>query len=110
MIGRGSYIGVGCHLVATDSVRIGNHCLVAGYSIIREADHRTEQGTLITAQQQCSARILIDDDFWLGRNVVITAGSKIGAGAVIGANAVVTKEISGHSISKGVPAKVIRAR
>lgn len=37
IIGKGSYIGVGCHFVATDSVQIGKHCLVAAYSVIRDA-------------------------------------------------------------------------
>lgn len=110
IVGRGSYIGVGSHLVATDLVQIGENCLVAAYSIIRDADHGIEQGVLITEQQQCSAPILIGDDVWLGSHVVITAGCKIGAGAVIGANAVVTKEIPSHNLAVGVPARVIRAR
>lgn len=110
IIGKGSYIGVGCHLVATDSVQIGKHCLVAAYSVIRDADHGIEKGVLITEQKQCSAPILIENDVWLGSHVVVTAGCKIGAGAVIGANAVVTREIPGHNIAVGVPARVIRAR
>ena len=110
VVGKNSYIGIGCHLIATDSVRIGKHCLVAAYSIIRDADHGMEQGMLISEQQQCSSPILIGDDVWLGSHVVVTAGCTIGTGAVIGANAVVTKEIPSLNIAGGVPATVIRAR
>ena len=97
-------------MVATDSVQIGEHCLVAAYSIVRDADHGMDKGVLIKEQMQCSAPILIEDDVWLGRHVVVTAGCKIGTGAIIGANAVVTREIPTHHVVGGVPARVIRAR
>lgn len=50
--------------------------------------------------------IVIDDDAWIGANVVILPGcSRIGVGAVIGAGAVVTSDVEDFSIVVGVPAK-----
>lgn len=49
---------------------------------------------------------VIGSDVWLGANVVVKQGVKIGTGAVVGANAVVTHDIPPYAIAVGVPAKV----
>ncbi|MBE0623746.1 MAG: acyltransferase [Burkholderiales bacterium] len=110
IIGKGSYIGVGSQLVAIDSVKIGEQCLIAAYSVIRDANHGMAKGTGMAKQNQCAAPILIGNDVWLGSHVVVTAGCEIGSGAVIGANAVVTKDIPCDCFAAGVPAAVIRER
>lgn len=52
--------------------------------------------------------VVIEDDVWLGTNVVVLPGVTIGRGAVIGAGAVVTQDIPPFSVAVGVPARVIR--
>lgn len=52
----------------------------------------------------------VGDDVWIGANVVILAGVKIGAHCVIGAGAVVTRDVPEWSIAAGNPARVIRDR
>ncbi|RED57575.1 acetyltransferase-like isoleucine patch superfamily enzyme [Cohnella lupini] len=52
----------------------------------------------------------IGHDVWIGTNVVILPGVKIGNGAIIGAGAVVTKDIPDYTVAVGVPARVIRYR
>lgn len=54
--------------------------------------------------------VTIGNDCWIGENVFITGGKKIGDGAVVLAGAVVTKDIPPYAIAAGVPAKVIRFR
>ena len=49
---------------------------------------------------------IIGNDVWLGANVVVKQGVKIGDGAVVGANAVVTHDIPPYAIAVGTPAKV----
>jgi len=44
----------------------------------------------------------------IGSGAVILAGVTIGEGAMIGAGAVVTKDVPGHTIAKGVPARLGR--
>lgn len=54
--------------------------------------------------------VIIGNDVWIGANVVILPGVKIGDGAIIAAGAVVTKDVEDYAIVGGVPAKVIKYR
>ena len=44
------------------------------------------------------------NDVWIGQNVTIMTGVKIGDGAIIAANSVVTKNVDSYSIVGGNPA------
>lgn len=52
----------------------------------------------------------IGNDVWIGANVVLMPGVKIGDGAILGAGAVVTKNVEPYAIVGGVPARLIRYR
>ena len=52
--------------------------------------------------------ITIEDEVWIGANVVILSGVKVGRGAVIAAGSVVVKDIPDFAIVGGNPAKIIR--
>jgi acetyltransferase-like isoleucine patch superfamily enzyme len=54
--------------------------------------------------------IEIGNDVWVGANVIILDGVKIGDGAIVAAGSVVTKEVLPYSIVGGVPAQVIKSR
>jgi acetyltransferase-like isoleucine patch superfamily enzyme len=54
--------------------------------------------------------IVINDDVWIGTNVIICGGIKIGQGAVVAAGSVVTKNVEPYSIVGGNPAKHIKFR
>ncbi|WP_258183170.1 CatB-related O-acetyltransferase [Vibrio splendidus] len=54
--------------------------------------------------------IVIGHDVWVGANVVIKRGIKIGNGSIIASNSVITKDVPCYSIVGGVPGKVIRKR
>jgi acetyltransferase-like isoleucine patch superfamily enzyme len=54
------------------------------------------------------ADIIIEDKVWIGFNVIILKGVKIGEGAVIGAGSVVTKDVPPYHIVAGNPAKIIK--
>lgn len=56
-------------------------------------------------------RLVVENDVWIGANVVITCGChRIGNGAVVAAGSVVTKDISDYAIVGGNPARVIKYR
>ncbi len=55
-------------------------------------------------------KTVIGNDVWIGINVVIKGGIKIGDGSIIGAGSVVTKDVPPYTVVGGVPAKEIKKR
>lgn len=55
-------------------------------------------------------RSIIGNDVWLGRNVIVCNGAKIGNGVIAGAGAVITKDVPDYAVVGGVPAKIIKYR
>jgi acetyltransferase-like isoleucine patch superfamily enzyme len=55
--------------------------------------------------------LVVEDDVWVGHNVMILPGCKyIGRGAVIGAGAVVTRNVEPYTVVAGNPARKLRDR
>lgn len=54
--------------------------------------------------------ITIGNDVWIGANVSLMDGVRIGDGAIVAANALVTKDVPPYNIVGGVPAKPIKKR
>ena len=55
-----------------------------------------------------SQPVVIEDEAWIGAQVTILAGVRIGRGAVIGAGSVVTSDVPPATIVAGNPARVVR--
>lgn len=55
-----------------------------------------------------SEKIIIEDKVWIGVNVTVLKGVKIGEGAVVGAGSVVTKDIKPWYIVGGNPVKHLK--
>lgn len=54
--------------------------------------------------------IWVQDDCWLGTNVVVCPGVTIGKGSVVGANSVVTHDVTPYSVVAGCPARMVGRR
>jgi serine acetyltransferase len=89
---------------------IGNNVLIGPNSVLRSSDHKFDKDQLIKNQGHVSGKIIIEDDVWIGANVVILKNVIIRKGSVIGAGSVVTKSTEEYSINVGVPAKKISER
>lgn len=61
-------------------------------------------------EDQKGASLIIGNDVWIGCNVLIKAGIRIGNGAVIAMGSVVTNDVPDFAIAGGVPAKIIKYR
>ncbi len=57
-----------------------------------------------------NAAVTIGNDVWIGANVIILPGVKIGDGAVIAAGAVLARDVEPYAVVGGVPAKVLKYR
>lgn len=122
-VGRYSYLGYDCELINTE---IGSFCSLASGIHIGLAEHPIDWVSTSPVFQDVSnssikvkfanlpapvsKKTIVEHDVWIGTNVIVKAGIKIGTGAVIASGAVVTKDIPPYSIVGGVPAKIIRFR
>jgi acetyltransferase-like isoleucine patch superfamily enzyme len=59
---------------------------------------------------QTKGKICVEDEVWIGNNVLVLSGVTIGQGAIIAAGSVVTKDVKPYSIVGGNPAKFIKWR
>lgn len=98
--------------VYIQSAMIGNYVMIAQHVAILAVTHNFEAIDVpIILQGSTGVKpVIINDDVWIGRNVVVMPGITIGKGAIVGAGAVVTKDVPPYAIVGGVPAKVIRYR
>lgn len=110
-IGNRSSINSDVIFGLTCDLTIGQNVLVADRVSFRTADHEfSDLGRPIVDQGERRGEIVIEDDVWLGANVTVLRGVRIGRGAIVGANAVVTRDVAEYSVVGGVPAKMIRDR
>lgn len=110
-IGDHSSINSGVIFGLTCDLTLGKHVLVGDNVSFRTADHEfADTNTPMGDQGERRGSIVIDDDVWLGANVTVLRGVRIGRGAIVGANAVVTRDVPEYAIVGGVPAKFIRSR
>ncbi len=110
-IGGGSYVGPHCTLFGMGSVEIGKGVLISPGCVITSLRHPVHDTTVpISEQPRILQKVVIEDDVYLGSNVVVTPGVRIGQGAVVGAGAVVTRDIEAYAVALGVPARFSRSR
>lgn len=107
----GRNVHINPNTVIYGSVKIGNNVMIAPNCTIVGGNHGIElNGTPMYYQPTFGKGIIIEDDVWIGANVMIKDGVKIEAGSVIGGGSVLTKDVKANSIVAGNPARHIRMR
>ena len=105
------FIGRGVYLNAHEQIEIGNYCAIGAGSKFITANHGFSDISIpINLQKYSVSPIILNDDCWLGYNVIILPGVVLGKGCIVAAGAVVTRSFDDYSILAGVPAKLIRKR
>ena len=116
-LGEGSYINSGYIM----SGKIGKWCSIGYGTMIGPTEHdltfwTTSPSKALTHNQaavnteRSVEPPVIEDNVWLGANVIVLRGVKIGENSVVAAGAVVVKDIPADEIWGGVPAKKIKIR
>ena len=110
IIGHNSGLGINC-VVPSDTV-IGNNVMMGPNVYILSSNHQFSNFNIPIIDQGMAIRkkCLIEDDVWIGRQVIFTPGRIIKKGTIIGAGSVVTKDFLPFSIIGGNPARLIRNR
>ena len=97
------YINRYCKIRCYDEITIGNGVAISENFTIWDSDaHQMMNGSEPTQP------IVIGDKVWIGTNVTVLKGVKIGDGCVIAAGSLVTKDVPANCLAAGVPAKVIK--
>lgn len=126
-IGERVYLG-GCTIICRDSVKIGSDVTMAwGVTIYDHNSHSLDWRQRAKVVEHfykykdsgncyedldwtgvASAPIVIDDKVWIGFDVTILKGVRIGEGAVIGAKSVVTRDVEPYTVVAGNPAVYVK--
>lgn len=104
------------HIVAMDSVKIGDNVLIASHVFISDNSHGSYKGDENDSnpdippiqREYATAPVSIGANTWIGEGVIIMPGVTIGKGCVIGAHSIVNRSIPDYSVAVGSPAKVVK--
>jgi len=110
-IGERFYANFNCTILDCCPVTIGNNVLFGPNVSLLTPEHPLDYRDRYPtpgSDFEFARPIVIEDDVWLGGNVVVRGGVRIGKGSVIGAGSVVTKDIPAGVIAFGNPCKVYR--
>lgn len=112
VVGNHTFIGHGVGFSVSDSIRIGDDCLLASGVQLSDYD-----GHPIDAERRRAGDptppesirpIVIGNDVWIGTNVLILKGVEVGDRSIIGAGAVVTRNVPPDVVVAGNPARVVK--
>jgi 2,3,4,5-tetrahydropyridine-2,6-dicarboxylate N-succinyltransferase len=109
IIMMGAVINIGAEI--GENTMIDMNCIIGARGIIGKNVH-IGAGSVIAGvlEPPSSDPVIIEDDVFIGANVVVLEGIKVGKGAVIGAGSIVTKDIAPNTVAAGIPAKVIKVK
>jgi acetyltransferase-like isoleucine patch superfamily enzyme len=102
-IGRGSYVVGRCGIVIGDDVATGPNVYITDHN------HSYDKLDVPIGRQWVSEEpVEVGAGSWLGANVVVLPGARIGRHVTVAAGSVVRGELPDYSVCAGAPAKVVR--
>ena len=104
-IGPNSIVDLCADITIEDEAIVGPNCVLYTHN----HDYRQADGSSLGKTPALTSSIHIGKNTWIGTNVIILPGVKIGENSMITAGAVVTKDVPSNVLAGGVPAKVIRS-
>lgn len=97
------------YIEAKGGLSIGNDVAIAHNASILTTNHAWDNPEVPIKYNPIKKRpVKICDDCWIGCGARIMPGITIGKRSVVAAGAVVTKDVSSHTIVAGLPAKLLK--
>lgn len=116
----GHHVQIGNHssfIASIAHIYIGNYVRFGPNVTIRGGNHRIDViGKHIYEVTDAEKRptddedVVIEDGVWVGCNVAILKGVRLGRGCVVGAGSVVVKDIPPYAVAAGNPARILKYR
>ena len=111
-ISIGDYSGLGINCDVPSNLQIGKYVMMGPNVTILDRNHRYERLDIPMQQQGDTQRkqTIIEDDVWIGCQVLIMPGRTIKKGSLIAGGCVLCKDFPEYSIIGGNPSKLIKER
>ena len=119
-VGEYCFIGQGTRIWSSEEVKIGHRVMIShdvnihdtmSHNLSARERHEHFKGIFVHKKLALpgvpKSAICIEDDVWIGFNVSILRGVRIGRGAVISAGALVNKDVPAYTIVSGPAAMAI---
>jgi len=110
-IGDNSGLGINCHV--HPNTIIGRDVMMGPNLYMLNSNHlfnRTDITMIEQGTKSERSQVVIGDDVWIGRDVMILGSKIIKNGSIVGARCVLTKNFPEYSIIGGNPSILIRKR
>jgi maltose O-acetyltransferase len=109
-VGQDTFIGHNVLIAGGDChISVGNNCDIGPRVTIVAGSHEIDMLGPHSAGAGTSKDIIIENGAWLGANVTVLGGVRIGEKAVIGAGSVVTKDIPPYVLAAGNPCRPVKS-
>lgn len=96
-------------IASSESIEIGDRVLCGANVTIFDTDrHPVDHISRKKNEEAKKKAVIIEDDVWLGLNVVVQKGVRIGKGTIVAANSVVTHSLPDYVVAGGHPAKILK--
>jgi maltose O-acetyltransferase len=109
-IGNNSGLGINCCVPA--NIEIGENVMMGPECYVLSINHAFDRVDIPMIEQHntIEKKTVIEDDVWIGRQVLFTPGRTVRKGSIIGAGCVLSKDFPAYSIIGGNPSKLIKLR
>jgi len=101
-IGEGVFFNRNVYVEGVGPVKIGRHCQFGPNVVISTTNH-----DIFNNMNEVTGSVIINDNVWVGANVVLLQNISLGPNLIVGAGSVVTKSFD-NCIIAGNPAKPIK--
>ena len=107
IIGDRTRIGLSNTIIGP--VNVGNDVRLAQGVVLSGLNHNYKEiDRPIHKQGVSTMPIVVEDESWIGANVVIVPGVKIGKHSIVAAGSIVTKDVLPYSVVAGNPARILK--
>lgn len=109
----GDNSGIGINSKVHNNTIIGENVMMGPNCYMLESTHlfdRIDISMIDQGKKSERDQVIIEDDVWIGREVMIIGSKTIKQGSIIGARCLLTKNYPEYSIIGGNPSRLIRSR